>query len=184
VRKFCVPIQPDYHRRLFPEIAFGAELPLFPASAFSPMLSHGLARTLGNTIRKVYLCRAKITRLRPGDIVFFYMSKDDAYAATQSITTVGVIEQVANIASAEELIKQTAKRSVFSAQDLTGMAPSLVSPVKMIDFLLVGHSQPSVPLATLVSAGIFSGRPPQSIAELSEERYAALKALLQLGFDI
>ena len=54
----------------------------------------------------------------------------------------------------------------------------------MIDFLLVGHSQPSVPLAMLVSAGIFNGRPPQSIAELSEERYAALKALLQLGFDI
>ena len=64
------------------------------------------------------------------------------------------------------------------------MAPSPVSRVKMIDFLLVGHSQPSVPLAILVSAGIFNGRPPQSIAELSEERYAALKALLQLGFDI
>jgi hypothetical protein len=36
----------------------------------------------------------------------------------------------------------------------------------------------------LVSAGIFNGRPPQSIAELSEERYAKLKALLQLGFEI
>ena len=184
VRKFCVPIQPDYHRRLFPEIAFVAELPLFPSSTFSPMLAHGSARTPGNTIRKVYLCRAKITRLRPGDLVFFYMSKDEAYAASQSITTVGVVEQVANVTSAEELIKQTAKRSVFSAKDLSGMAPSSVSPVKMIDFLLVGHSQPSVPLATLVAAGIFHGRPPQSIAELSEERYAVLKALLQLGFDI
>jgi hypothetical protein len=184
VRKFCVPIQPDYHRRLFPEIAFGTELPLFPSSTFSPMLAHGSARTPGNTIRKVYLCRAKNTRLRPGDLVFFYMSKDEAYAASQSITTVGVIEQVANVTSAEELIKQTAKRSVFSAEDLTGMAPSLPSPVKMIDFLLAGHSQPSVSLATLVSAGIFNGRPPQSIAELSEERYAALKTLLQLGFEI
>jgi len=112
------------------------------------------------------------------------MSKDEAYAASQSITTVGVVEQVANVTSAEELIKQTAKRSVFSAEDLTGMAPLPVSPVKMIDFLLVGHSQPSVRLATLVSTGIFNGRPPQSIAELSEQRYAALKALLQLGFDI
>ena len=184
VRKFCVPIQPDYHRQLFPEIAFLAEVPLFPSSTFSPTLAHGSARTPGNTIRKVYLCRANITRLRPGDLVFFYMSKDEAYATSQSITTVGVVEQVANVTSAEELIKQTAKRSAFSAEDLTGMAPSPVSPVKMIDFLLVGHSQPSVPLAILVSAGIFNGRPPQSIAELSEERYAALKALLQLGFDI
>jgi len=64
------------------------------------------------------------------------------------------------------------------------MAPSPASPVKMIDFLLVGHSQPPVPLATLVTAAIFNGRPPQSIAELSEEQYAALKAFLQLGFDI
>jgi hypothetical protein len=112
------------------------------------------------------------------------MSKDEAYAASQSITTVGVVEQVANATSAEELVRRTAKRSVFSGGDLTGMAPSPVSPVKMIDFLLVGHSKPSVLLATLVLAGIFNGRPPQSIAELSEERYAALKTLLQLGFDI
>ena len=184
VRKFCIPIQPDYHRRLFPEIAFGAELPLFPSSTFSPMLAHGSARTPGNTIRKVYLCRANITRLRPGDVVFFYMSKDEAYAASQSITTVGVVEQVANVTSPEDLIKRTANRSVFSANDLTSMAPSPASPVKMIDFLLVGHSQPPVSVATLVSTGIFNGRPPQSIAELGEGRYAALKGLLQLGFSI
>jgi hypothetical protein len=184
VRKFCVPIRPDYHRQLFPEIAFVAELPLFPSSSFSPMLSHGAARIPGNTIRKVYLCRAKNTRLRPGDLVFFYMSKDEAYAASQSITTVGVVEQVADVTSAEELIKQTAKRSVFSSQDLTAMLPSSASPVKLIDFLLVGHRQPSVTLTTLVSAAIFNGRPPQSIAELSEEQYSVLKAFLQLGFDV
>jgi hypothetical protein len=183
VRKFCVPIRPDYHRRLFPEIAFGAELPLFPATTFAPMLAHGSVSTPGNTIRKVYLCRAKITRMRPGDMLLFYMSKDESYAASQSITTVGIVEQVANVTAAEELIKQTAKRSVFSAEDLIGMQPSALSPVKMVDFLLVGHSQPSVPLDRLTSAGILTNRPPQSIAELCEERYAALKPLLHLGFD-
>jgi hypothetical protein len=106
------------------------------------------------------------------------------YATSQSITTVAVVEQVVDVTSAEELIKLTAKRSVFSAEDLIGMQPSLHSPVKMIDFLLVGHSHPSVPLDTLASAGIFANRPPQSIAELSEEQYAAMKALLRLGFDI
>jgi GNAT superfamily N-acetyltransferase len=184
VRKFCVPIRPDYHRRLFPEIAFGAELPLFPATTFAPMLAHGSVSTPGNTIRKVYLCRAKITRMRPGDMLLFYMSKDESYAASQSITTVGIVEQVANVTAAEELIKQTAKRSVFSAEDLIGMQPSALSPVKMVDFLLVGHSQPSVPLDRLTSVGILTNRPPQSIAELCEERYAALKPLLHLGFDI
>jgi len=184
VRKFCIPIRPDYHRRLFPEIAFEAELPLFPTMTFGPMLAHGPARTPGNTIRKVYLCRSNNTRLRQGDMLLFYMSKDQRYAASQSITTAGVVEQVSNVTVAEELIRKTAKRSVFSAEDLIRMQPSGLSPVKMIDFLLVGHSYPSVSLETLISTRIFSGRPPQSIAELSQEQYAALKPLLHLGFEI
>jgi hypothetical protein len=73
------------------------------------------------------------------------------------------------------------KRRQSPAYKVAGMAPSALSPVKMIGFLLVGHSQPPVPLSALVSGSIFNGRPPQSIAELSEERYAALKGLLQLG---
>lgn len=184
VRKFCVPIQPDYHRRLFPEIAFGSELPLFPTETFGPILAHGQERTPGNTIRKVYLCRAKITRIRPGDVLFFYMSKDDNYAASQSITTVGIAEQVIDVTKADDLIRLTAKRSVFSAEDMRGMDASTDSPVKMIDFLLVGHIQPSVRVDTLVAKGVFSKRPPQSIAQLTEARYADLKPYVQLGFEL
>jgi hypothetical protein len=182
VRKFGVPIQPDYHRRLFPEIAFGAELPLFPRQAFGLMLSHGQERTPGNTIRKVYLCRAKITRLRPGDLLFFYMSKDERYEASQSITTVGIVEQVVDVLAGDDLIRLTAKRSVFSAKELREMNASERSPVKMIDFLLVGHSQPPVHLNTLVQDGVFSGRPPQSIAELGGEQYRRLRPHIRLGF--
>ena len=184
VRKFCIPIKPDYHRRLFPEIAFGTELPLFPTERFGPMLAHGQTRTPGNTIRKVYLCRAKTTRLRQGDLIFFYMSKDENYASSQSVTTVGIVGQVVNVISTEDLIKQTAKRSVFSAEALEQMEASPVLPVKMIDFLLIGHIEPSVPLSTLVAKGIFSKRPPQSIAELGEGQYASLRPYLQLGFDL
>jgi hypothetical protein len=184
VRKFCVPIQPDYHRRLFPEIAFGTELPLFPTEAFGPILAHGQERTPGNTIRKVYLCRAKIARINPGDVLFFYMSKDDGYAASQSITTVGIVEQVIDVTTADDLIRLTAKRSVFSADDMRKMAASSSSPVKMIDFLLLGHIQPPVRLDTLVASGVFSNRPPQSIAQLTEERYAKLKPNVQLGFEL
>jgi hypothetical protein len=39
IRKFCAPIKPDYHRRLFPEIAFGKKLPLFPKESL--VLAHG-----------------------------------------------------------------------------------------------------------------------------------------------
>jgi hypothetical protein len=147
------------------------------------MLSHGQERTPGNTIRKVYLCRAKITRLRPGDVLFFYMSKDNRYEASQSITTIGIVEQVVDVVSGEDLIRLTAKRSVFSAEELGAMNASESSPVKMIDFLLVGHSIPPVTLNTLVTERIFSGRPPQSIAELPGERYRKLKPHIRLGFE-
>jgi hypothetical protein len=184
VRKFCVPIRPDYHRRLFPEIAFGRELPLFPTDTFGPILAHGQERTPGNTIRKVYLCRAKIKRLRAGDLLFFYMSKDDHYSASQSITTVGIVEQVIDVTTADDLVRHTAKRSVFSAGDLNDMKPSAKSPVKIIDFLLVGHVEPPVRLNTLVNMGVFSHRPPQSISELTEGPYAQLKPHIQLGFEL
>jgi hypothetical protein len=184
VRKFCVPIQPDYHRKLFPEIAFGRELPLFPTAEFGPILSQGADRTPGNTIRKVYLCRAKTTMVRPGDVLLFYMSKDERYAATQSITTIGIAEQVINVSTADDLVRHTAKRSVFSADDLAGMNARPASPIKVIDFLLIGHLQPAVPLSDLLAQGVFNNRPPQSIAELAETRYKVLKPSLRIGFDL
>lgn len=181
VRKFCVPIRPDYHRRLFPEIAFLAELPLFPNERFGPLLNHRRERTPGNTIRKVYLCRANTTRLQPGAMLLFYMSKDEAYGASQTITTLGIVEQVIDVATTEDLIRLTAKRSVFSATDLHGWNASSASPVKMIDFLLVGHLEAAIPLKTLVQLGILK-QAPQSITELRSDAYERLRPYLRLDF--
>jgi len=184
VRKFCVPIQPGYHRKLFPEIAFGRELPLFPTEEFGPILSQGEERTPGNTIRKVYLCRAKTTVIKPGDVLFFYLSKGESYAASQSITTIGIAEQVITVSTLDDLVRHTAKRSVFSADELGAMHPSSSSPVKAIDFLLIGHLRPTLPLSDLLKQGVFNNRPPQSIAELGETRFKILKPSLQIGFDL
>ena len=182
VRKFCVPIQPDYHRRLFPEIAFVAEIPSNSSFRSGAYVRRGAPA--GNTIRKVYLCRAKNTRIRAGDVLLFYMSKDQRYAASQSMTTVGIAEQLIHVTAADDLIRLTAKRSVYSAEDMIAMNASPDSPVKMIDFLLVGHSQPPAKLDILLTERVFSNRPPQSIAELAETQYRALKPLLRLGFDL
>jgi GNAT superfamily N-acetyltransferase len=182
VRKFCVPIQPDYHRRLFPEIATGRTLPLFPQEI--SLLDHRRDRTPGNTIRKVYLCRAKITRLRPGDLLFFYMSKHDDYALSQSITTIGFVEQVRQASTTEDLIRWTAKRSVFNESALHQWEASASSPVKVIEYLLVGHLETPLLLNGLLRLKVFNGTPPQSILELDEVRYAALRPHIKLGFDL
>jgi hypothetical protein len=92
------------------------------------------------------------------------MSKDNSYAASQSITTVGIAEQIIDVTTADDLIRLTAKWSVFSAEDMFEMDASPTSPVKMIDFLLIGHIQSPVQLATLVASGVFVNRPPQSIS--------------------
>jgi hypothetical protein len=100
------------------------------------------------------------------------------------IARIGVVEQVIDVTAADDLIRHTAKRTVFSAEDLRGMNPSASSPVKMIDFLLVGHIEPPVRLDALVNMGVLFNRPPQSIAELPEEKYALLKGKIQLGYEI
>ncbi len=182
VRKFCIPIQPDYHRRLFPEIAEGKPLPLFPSEI--RMLDHRRGRKPGNTIRKVYLCRANTTKLRPGDLLFFYMSKNESYAFSQSITTVAIVEQVSHATVTEDLIRLTAKRSVFTEKELDDWRASPQRPVKVIDFLLVGHIAPPVELDELVKLRAFKGSPPQSITELDISRYEALRPRINLGFEL
>jgi len=112
------------------------------------------------------------------------MSKDDAYAFSQSVTTIGIVEQMVEGASSDDLIRHTAKRSVFTADSLHAMNPSASAPVKMIDFLLAAHIEPPVALDTLVQTRVFCNRPPQSISELTEERYAGLKPYLALGLDL
>ena len=117
-------------------------------------------RIPGNCIRKVYLCRAKASSLKPGDLLFFYLSKDDELEASQSITTVGVVENVSECESADDLIRMTAKSSVFSAEELVGLTKpqgGSRSPVKVIDFLLVGHSKPTIALPELLSERVFNG---------------------------
>lgn len=183
VRKFCIPIQPQYHRKLFPEIAAAAtSLPLFPESEFGPMMALGPGeRTPGNTIRKVYLCRAQTQAIRPGSVIFFYMSKDDRFRRSQSLTSVGVVEQLTTASTLEMLIQVTAKRSVFSVQELNGLLSSSDAPLRVIDFLLIGHLEPPIGLDTLLSLGIFNRRPPQTIQEIDDDGYSALRQRMESG---
>lgn len=186
VAKYCVPIQGAYHEKLFPEISFRVPLPLFSALGLARerTASPRQERTPGNTIRKVYLCRAQAKCLRAGDLLLFYLSKDDRLEWKQSLTTVGIVERWQESTTPEDLIRMTAKRSVFSARELSERQSESERPMKVIDFLLAGHSTPPVRLETLLDSGIFNGSPPQSIARIDEERYQRLRPLLKLGFEL
>lgn len=180
---FCVPIRGEYHDVLFPEMARRVQPDLFQLTDGPGALTGGPRRP-GNTIRKVYLSRAQTQGLRPGSVLVFYRSKSPGYVSSQCITSVGVVEAVSAAENLDQLVRLTAKRSAYSPEQLSDMAGRRTAPVKVIDFLLVGHLDPPVPLADLLRDGVFVGTPPQSICALSPTRFAALRSRMNFGFEV
>ena len=165
---FCVPIRGAYHDILFPEL-----VPQNENDASAPTgkgASTKDSRKPGNTIRKVYLCRAQTTQLMPGSVLVFYRSLSPGYPTSQSLTSVGVVEDVAYARSLKDLVRLTAKRSVYSEAQLDEFEATKDRPVKVIDFLLIGHLDPVMKLDELQHKNVFAGHPPQSICRLSPER--------------
>ena len=176
---FCVPIRGEYHDILFPELATKIQEDLFGSDSSSKE-----KRTPGNTIRKVYLCQASTSRLQPGSILLFYRSRSQGYVASQSVTSVGVVEAVTEASSLDELVRITAKRSVYSEEQLAGFAATKAHPVKVIDFVLIGHIEPPIKLTELNDEGVFAGHPPQSICYLPPSRFDPVKRRMSFGFEV
>ena len=179
---FCIPIRSEFHDILFPELAVKVQLDLFA----EPSLDHGdkAIRRPGNTIRKVYLCRAMTQQLYPGSIVLFYRSFSPGYVASQSITSVGVVEAMHQAVSLHDLVRLTGKRSVYSEAKLAAFEATAHRPVKVIDFLLVGHIEPAIKLDDLKRMGVFRGGPPQSISQLTEDRFEPVRDRMAFGFAV
>lgn len=170
VSKFVIPIKPAYHAKLFPEVE---------------MLPENAAKTPGaipgNTIRKVYICHSRNRHISTGDVVFFYQTKTTGSPRSQSITSIGIVEDVRHTQNVDEVRRWTAKRSVFSDVELNSWVGGS-SDLKVIDFLLIGHIVPPLCLNELTSKGVLKSW-PQSITRFPERGYLDLKPLLKLGFD-
>jgi hypothetical protein len=179
---FCVPIRGEYHDVLFPELAIRVQGDLFGVSAAQG--ANQAARRPGNTIRKVYLCRAPTTQLRAGSVLLFYRSRSPKYVASQSATSVGVVEAVSTARNLEDLVRLTAKRSVYSEVQLEEFGATDAKPVKVVDFLLVGHLDPLMKLDELDREGVFTGHPPQSICHLPPERFSPVRRRMNFGFEV
>jgi hypothetical protein len=162
VGKFVVPIHREYVAKLLPEVA-------------ATSAEGGLP---GNTIRKVYLCHSPSNRPRAGDLLFFYETRSNS-ETSQSLVSLGVVEAVRLTGDLAQLKRWTAKRSVFSDQELQILVSR--GPVKTIDFLLVAHLRPTLPLELLLDEGVLQSW-PQSIVQIHETQYQKLKPHLKLGF--
>lgn len=105
---YLVPIQPRYHRLLFPEME--AQQSLWNGTT-----------PYGNSIRKAYLCNAQVRTIAAGHNLFFYRSQDD-----QAVTVHGVVEAVMVSSDAREVARFVGKRTVYPYADIVDLCATEV----------------------------------------------------------
>lgn len=176
VRKVVVPIEAAYHERLFPE-ASGRKskdlLDLIRRDAGEDAIA-------GNTIRKVYVTRSLMQQIGPGDLLLFYVMKNDMLAASQAITYVGVVESVRDALSAEDLVRMTSKRTAYLRTELEKITKLPGTP-RVIEFLAIGRLDPPLALLNAQQSGILVAA-PQSLMQLSSAAYRSLAARSKVSF--
>lgn len=156
VRKFLVPIQPSYHRSLFPDFD--------PVPGYQHTLDGTVSPTYaaGNAIRKAYLSNSATGKVRPGDVLLFYRSQD-----VQAVTRIGLVEETRVCQTPTEIIDFVGNRTVLSDDVLKEMC---TRNVLAIHFWSVGEL-PDGSRGDLREAGL---SPPMSIQEISNEEYRSL----------
>jgi len=176
VKAFGIPIKEDYHDALYPDLWMPRQGELFHeiSSAYRPTRP-------GNTIRKVYLCRAPSNLGDAGSILFFYKGSSKEQPS-QAITALGVLESVTLASSTRELMLLAGGRSVYSEAELELWKAS-ERPVKVINYLLVSYIEPTIGLSELKEMGVLTA-PPQSIHQISPVHLRRLLDRANLDFEV
>lgn len=144
---FIVPIQPQYHKMLFPDLEAQGDF----VTAHS---AHG------NAIRKAYLCHSPIGRIQKGDVLSFYRSED-----RKSIYVVGIAEGTIRFSDPDEIVRFTGKRSVYTQRDIEEMSKKEILAILFRKALVLTNP---ISLDELISSKSLSAA-PQSIQEVSQE---------------
>ncbi len=156
VQKFIVPIRPEFHEKLFPDISdisqglFRNDFQIYPPEA--------------NTIRKAYLCHSNTRQIKPGDLVLFYRSKD-----RKSVEAIGIVEKTFIENSLDRVYPIISKRTVYDKKELTEI---LTKETLIILFRLLKYTSP-IGLKELKECGI--NRTIQTTSKIEEETYNKIK---------
>jgi len=158
VKKFIIPIQPEYHNRLF--IDFKGR-----QTKVNEHLGEFIVE--GNTIKKAYLSHSKVTKMRPGDIILFYRSHDQS-----KITSLGVIESISlSIQNVDDVTRIVGRRTVYAYSEIEKFVEK---PTTIILFLHHFHLKNPLHLDELKDMDIISSA-PRSIVEIAHNSYLKIK---------
>lgn len=178
IRGFGIPIKESYHDKLYPDLWNPQQ-----ADLFAGMSGAGKPARPGNTIRKVYLCRAKSRLGDPGSILFFYKGASKE-SPSQAMTALGILESVTLAHSTRELMQLAGGRSVYSEEQLAKWKATTEKPVKVINYLLVAYIDPPIRLDELQKMGVVSTHPQQSVYNLRSDLLHSLVQRANLDFEI
>lgn len=156
IRKFIIPIQPEFHRILFSDYysPFDSQLTLFDS-----------AHSASNAIKQAYLCNTKIQAIKVGDVVLFYRSRDE-----QAVTSLGIVEQYDSLQDVSEIIRRVRRRTVYNLDQITKMASK---PTKVMLFRLVKHFVHPPSFNWLKQNRVVNGN-IQTIREIDDDAYERL----------
>ncbi|MCK4757506.1 MAG: hypothetical protein KAS67_03550 [Thermoplasmata archaeon] len=166
VRKFIVPILPEYHNKLFTD---------FKGRQTTILEHSGDFIVEGNTIKKAYLTHSRITKMQTGDLLLFYRSQD-----LGKITSIGVIESVIDdLTDVTDIMRVVGKRTVYSKEEIETF---LSTTAKVILFLHMFHLKNPLDLEELIDEKVILGA-PQTIGEISDENYQKIRKLGDIDED-
>lgn len=158
ISKYIVPIQPSYHKKLFPRYDFYIEASKSECGI--------LECSSGNAIKKVYLSHSPIKDLEPGSLLLFYRSED-----ISSLTTFGILEKAQRRSVYDETVSSILKRSAYNEEDVKEI---LKKETLVIDFRIAGYLKDCLRLSNLKKLGVLKG-PPQSITTITNESFQKIK---------
>lgn len=156
VRKFIIPIQPEFHRILFSD---------YPSPFDSQMALFNSYHSVSNAIKQAYLCNAKIRAIKSGDIVLFYRSTDE-----QAVTSLGIVELYDSLQDVSEIVRRVRRRTVYNMEQIAEMA---TKPTKVMLFRLVKHFSHPPSFNWLKQNRVVNGN-IQTIREIDDDAYQRL----------
>jgi hypothetical protein len=154
VRKFVVPVIPEYHRLLFPDAKHIGEF--WPSNA-----------AVSNAMRKAYLCNSPSNLVRPGDLLLFYRSHD-----LKGVTTLGIVEQVVRSGDADEIAVFVGKRTVYSYDDIRELCSR--GELLALMFKQISHAKKPIVFKAMKKLGIVRNN-VESIVQISDPSFAVMK---------
>lgn len=160
VDKYIVPIQEQYHEKLF--------LSERQQTSLDPFFGNkeGEIEIQKHTIKKAYLSKSN-ANLKPGDIVLFYESPN------KGISEIGIVEDFHKNLTLEEIMNVVGKRSVYSTKELKDFEGK-----NSVMLFIYSKKINKINKKELINLKIIKSH-PQSTQSVSEKNYKKLKKLME-----